>query len=181
MWVFLVLLSLLRVDSISANDPVKFYWIGRTFDTKDTQCTGFSIDSFYMTNLNLGKDYGGEGKYSDCIKAGNSRFYTVWCDASNGVVGAQEFISSDCSDSRFLSNPEIAGNRGGKTVYTVVKGECFYDPSSGYSIKSEGCFVDQAKVPSNYRHESRASRISHANVWALLSFSTLLFVRGSPK
>jgi hypothetical protein len=168
-----VFLSLIAVGGVSAADPVKFYWIAKAFETKDTQCTGSSRDSLYMTNLNIGKYVGGDGTNSECVKAGNSRFYNVWCDTSTGARGIQEFIKSDCSDARFPSNPPDAGNRGGKTVDLVAKDECFYDDPSGLSVKSEGCFADQSKVPSGYRQFSHASRISVPWFIALLSLSTL--------
>jgi hypothetical protein len=180
MWPFVALLSLLLVGSINAADPVKFYWIARSFETKDTQCTGTVTSSFYMTNLNLGKYVNGGGMYSECVNGGNSRFYNVWCDNSTGTRGVQEFIKSDCSDARFPSNPAFAGDRGGKTVDMAIKEECYYDLPSGTSVKSEGCFVDQSKIPPTYKQFSRASRARVPWFIALLSLSALLFVWGCP-
>jgi hypothetical protein len=167
---------------VSAADQVKFYWVYKVFAAKDAQCTGLSTESRYMTNLNLGKYYGGGGTNSECIQVKEiSRFYTYWCDTSTGTIGVQEFIKPDCSDPKFPANPALSGDRGGKNVYWTVKGECYYDSGYDVSVKSEGCFAEQSKVPAGYTQFSPASRIGGPWFIVLLSLSSLLFVRGHPK
>ena len=176
------LLLLLFVGISFAADPVKFYWSYKNFEAKDTKCTGTVRDTGYMTNLNLGKYFGGDGTNSECVAGGNSRFYKNWCDASTGTYGIQEFTSADCSDAGFSWNPAVAGGRGGKTVHLTYKDECYWDEDSGLSVKSEGCYAEQSKVPSGYKQFARASRISVPWYLALMTLSTLpmLFTRGCP-
>jgi hypothetical protein len=176
------LLILLFVGIICAPDPVKFYWSYKVYELKDTKCTGLISDTGYMTNLNLGKYFGGDGTNSECVLWTNSRYYKQWCDFTTGVWGAQEFTSAGCSDSDSTWNPAVASGRGGKTVDLVYKDECFWDPYSGKNVKSEGCYAEQSKVPSGYKQFARASRISVPWYLALITLSTLpmLLTRGCP-
>ena len=176
------LLLLLFVGIIFAADPVKFYWSYKSLETKDTKCIGTVRDTGYMTNLNLGKYVGGDGTNSECVDGKNSRFYKIWCDTLTGTRGTQEFTSADCSDAASSWNPTVAGGRGGKTVDLTYKDECYWDAYSGLSIKSEGCYAEQSKVPSGYKQFARASRISVPWYLALMTLSTLpmLLTRGCP-
>jgi hypothetical protein len=178
--VLAVLSVILLVGGVGAADPVNFYWVYRVFAAKDAECTGISTESHYQTNLNFGKYYGGDGTNSECIKVSEIlRYYKIWCDSSTGTVGVQEFIKSDCTDAKYFANPAIAGERGGKNVFWTVKGECYYEPKYGVSVKSEGCFVEQSKVPSGYTQYSRANRARTPWFIAmLLSLSSFLFICG---
>jgi hypothetical protein len=176
-----LLLVILLVGGVSAADPVKFYWIYKVYAGNDALCTGSSTESRYQTNLNFGKYYGGDGTNSECMEAkGISRYYTVWCDFSTGTIGAQEFTKSDCSDPKFPANPALSGDRGGKNVDWHVNGECFYSAGYDVSVKSGGCYAEQSKVPAGYTQFSRASRSGVPWFMALLSLSSLLFVRAFP-
>lgn len=146
----LLLATACAVFEVSA---AEFYFVCQSFPVSDTTCETAPLPdtNVYLKYSDMAYFFGGDSTSSSCFTSKTFRFYSLWCNSTTGMFGAQQFVSPDCSDAAWAGNPTLAAGNNGKTVSLFLAGDCYFDANSQNSIKYMGCTDDIAKIPAGYK------------------------------